>query len=164
MPGGGKSTVGREVASRLRCPFVDCDKEVERQAGCTIAALFERDGESAFRDLEAQVLRDLIVSNSLGVIATGGGAVLRQESRALLAGRTRCVYLRAAPAFLWRRLGRDRRRPLLQVADPQARLREMSIVREPLYAEAAHDVIEIEGLTFERLVQTVLARIEGQIP
>jgi shikimate kinase len=161
MPGGGKSTVGREVARRLGRPFVDCDKEVEREAGCTIVALFARHGEPGFRDLEAKVLSALVDGDLPAVIATGGGAVLRQENRALLRDRTHCVYLQASPDFLWHRLRRDRRRPLLQVADPQEQLRAMSRAREPLYVETAHDVVEIEKLTFERVVETVLLRFVG---
>lgn len=159
MPGGGKSTVGREVARRLDRRFVDCDKEVELQSGCTIAALFERDGEAAFRDLEAATLAALVERES-AVIATGGGAILRESNRELLRRRTRCVYLRAGPDFLWRRLRRDRRRPLLQVADPEARLRAMSAEREPLYLETAAVVIDIEGLPFARVVEAVMRSVE----
>jgi shikimate kinase len=124
MPGGGKSTVGKELARQLGCDFVDCDKEFERRSGSTIVALFARDGEAAFRDLEAATLAGLIEEGA-AVIATGGGAVLRSTNRELLRERTRCVYLRAGPDFLWRRLRRDRRRPLLQVPDPQRRLQEL---------------------------------------
>jgi len=159
MPGGGKSTVGREVARRLHRHFVDCDKEVEVRSGCTIAALFERDGEAAFRDLEATTLAALVEAES-AVIATGGGAILRDANRELLRRRTRCVYLRASPGFLWRRLRRDRRRPLLQVADPEARLRAMSAEREPLYLETAAIVVDIEGLPFRRVVEEVLRRLD----
>ena len=159
MPGGGKSTVGREVARRLHRRFVDCDKEVEVRSGCTIAALFERDGEAAFRDLEATTLAALVEAES-AVIATGGGAILRDTNRELLRRRTRCVYLRASPDFLWRRLRRDRRRPLLQVADPEARLRAMSAEREPLYLETAALVVDIEGLTFGRVVDEVMRQLD----
>jgi shikimate kinase len=161
MPGSGKSTVGKEVARQLGGDFVDCDREIERRTGSTIAALFARDGESAFRDLEATTLAGLIEQDA-AVIATGGGAVLRSANRELLRERSRCVYLRAGPDFLWRRLRRDRRRPLLQVPDPQRRLQDMSAEREPLYLETAHIVVDIEGLSFDRLADTVLARLAGQ--
>src|SRR6478609_3760878 len=147
MPGGGKSTVGKEVARQLGCDFVDCDKEIEHRSGVTIAALFARDGEAAFRKLEAATLA-AVIEEGAAVIATGGGAVLRSTNRDLLRERTRCVYLRASPDFLWRRLRRDRRRPLLQVADPQRRLQELSAEREPLYLETARIVVDVEGLTF----------------
>jgi shikimate kinase len=162
MPGGGKSTVGREVARQLGWRFVDCDKEIERAAGCTIAALFARAGEAAFRDLETTTLAALVEAGP-AVIATGGGAVLRPANRELLRTRTRCIYLRAAPEFLWRRLRRDRRRPLLQVPDPRGRLREMSEERESLYLETAASVIDIEGLAFERLVDEVVHRSDAGV-
>jgi shikimate kinase len=158
MPGGGKSTVGKEVARQLGGDFIDCDEEIERRSGSTIAALFARDGEAAFRDIEERTLAGLIAQHA-AVIATGGGAVLRMSNRDLLRKQTRCVYLRAGPEFLWRRLRRDRRRPLLQVPEPQRRLQEMSMEREPLYLDTAHIVVDIEGLTFDRLVETVLVRL-----
>lgn len=161
MPGGGKSTVGKDLARQLGCDFVDCDKEIERRSGATIAALFARDGEAAFRDLEAATLAELIEQGA-AVIATGGGAVLRSANRELLRERTRCVYLRAGPDFLWRRLRRDRRRPLLQVPDPQRRLQELSAEREPLYLETAHIVVDIEGLTFDRVVDSILGRLASE--
>jgi shikimate kinase len=161
MPGGGKTTVGREVARQLGAPFFDSDQEIERGAGCTIAALFEREGEPAFRELEAKTLVGLTAAPP-AVIATGGGAVLRADNRELLHSRTRCVYLHASPEFLWRRLRRDRRRPLLQVADPRQRLLEMSTVREPLYRETAHWVVDIDRLPFAGVVEQVLGCVSGQ--
>jgi shikimate kinase len=159
MPGGGKSTIGKEVARRLGLPFVDCDKAIERHAGRSISELFEYGGESSFRDLESEILASLI-DEGASVIATGGGAVLREANRELLRTRTRCIYLQAKPGFLWHRLRRDRRRPLLQVPDPLARLHQMSVEREPLYLETARIVVSIEGLPFARLVDEVLQRLE----
>jgi len=161
MPGGGKSTVGKEVARQLGCDFVDCDKEIEHRSGATIAALFARDGEAAFRELEATTLA-AVIEEGAAVIATGGGAVLRSTNRELLRERTRCVYLRASPDFLWRRLRRDRRRPLLQVPDPQRRLQELSAEREPLYLETARIVVDVEGLAFDRVVDSILAHLASE--
>ena len=87
LPGSGKSAIGKEVARRRDVPFADCDKVVEQRAGCSITRLFERDGEPAFRELEADVLRELVAAGP-GVIATGGGAVLRPDNRELLAHRS----------------------------------------------------------------------------
>ena len=158
MPGSGKTTVGRAVAERLALRFVDCDNAIEARAGRSIAALFERDGEAAFRELESTLLREL-VSVPGTLVSTGGGVVLSRENRELLRTQTRCVYLRASHELLWRRLRRDRRRPLLRVADPEARLREMSAAREPLYEETATIVIDTQALTFDRLVDAVVRRI-----
>jgi len=158
LPGSGKSTVGKELALRLGALFVDCDKVIEQRAGCSIARLFEHDGEPAFRELEAEVLASLVNDGS-AVIATGGGAILRPDSRELLRTATTCVYLNASPDLLWSRLRRDRKRPLLQVEDAETRLRELSAQRDPLYREAATIVIDTQGLSFNGLVEAVLERL-----
>lgn len=163
LPGSGKSALGKEVARRLGVPFADCDREIEREEGCTIAQLFEHHGEAAFRDREAETLAALVDAGP-SVIATGGGAVLRADNRELLRTRTVCVFLNAGHELLWRRLRRDRRRPLLQVDDPEARLRELRAEREPLYRETAHVVVEVDGLPFDRLVEEIVRRVtrEGE--
>jgi shikimate kinase len=163
MPGSGKSTVGRELARRLGGNHVDLDQEIELRAGCSIATLFARSGEGTFRDMEAAVLAEFVDSGA-SVIATGGGVVLRPANRELLRTRSRCVYLRASNELLWRRLRRDRRRPLLQVADPQERLRAMSAEREPLYDETAAIVINTDGLAFNHLVDRVIERLHHEAP
>lgn len=141
-------------------PFADSDKIVEQRAGCSIARLFERDGEQAFRDLEAEALASLVAGGPL-VIATGGGAVLRAGNRELLRTRTTCIYLNAAPELLWKRLRRDRRRPLLQGENAEARLYQLAEEREPLYRETAAIVVDIQGLSFDRLVDTVLEKVRA---
>ena len=160
MPGSGKSTVGEEVARRLDVPFFDCDKVVEQRTGCTIARLFERDGEAAFRDLESAALASLI-DGGPSVIATGGGAVLRPDNRALLRTRSICIYLDAPAALLWKRLRRDRRRPLLQVENAEARLNELAEERGPLYRETAAVILDIDMLSFDRIVDTVVAHVKA---
>ena len=163
MPGSGKSTVAKAAAKQLDLPYADCDQAIERRAGCSIATFFDRYGEAAFRDLEQEVVR-MLVEEPVSVIATGGGIVLRQQNRELLRARTRCVYLRADHDLLWRRLRRDRRRPLLQVADPEQRLRDMSVERGPLYEQTASIVIDTDGLSFDRLVQEVVQRVQSDAP
>ena len=160
MPGSGKSAIGKAVARRLDLPFVDCDLSIEQQAGCSIAEYFERNGEDAFRNLEMETIASLVLSGP-SVLATGGGIVLRDRNRELLRTRTRCVYLCATLELLWGRLRRDRKRPLLQVADPQARLRTMFDEREPLYRETAEIVIPTEGLSFHRLVDDIVRRLRA---
>ncbi|MEO6896417.1 MAG: shikimate kinase [Caldimonas sp.] len=158
LPGSGKSAVGREAARRLDVPFADCDKVVEQRAGCSIARLFERDGEPAFRELEAEALAGLIEAGA-SVIATGGGAVLRTGNRELLRTRSTCVFLNAPIELLWKRLKRDRRRPLLQVDNAEQRLHQLAEEREPLYRETAAIVVDVAGLSFDRIVDTVVARV-----
>ena len=155
MPGSGKSAIGKATAKRLNLSYADCDHEIERRAGCSIAAFFAANGEPAFRDLESDLLAAL-VDDARSVVATGGGVVLRPVNRELLRTRTCCVYLRASSELLWRRLKNDRRRPLLQVADPEARLRQMHAERAPLYEDVAHVVIDTDRLPFARIVDEVV--------
>jgi len=136
MPGGGKSTIGKLLAKRLDLPFADADSIVEQSAGCSIASLFEREGEAGFRKREASVLREL-VERGPGVVATGGGVVLDPANRALLRDASVPIYLYASPPELWRRVRRNSRRPLLQVDDPYKRLCELFDVRHPFYGEVA---------------------------
>ena len=112
LPGSGKSTVGRQLARRLGVPFADSDHVIEQQLGCSIREYFEREGEDRFRDIEAAVLDDLTRHHE-GVLATGGGAVLRDENRSHLRGRGHVVYLRSTPEEVFRRLRHDANRPCL---------------------------------------------------
>jgi shikimate kinase len=162
MPGSGKSAIGKAAAKRLRLAYVDCDQAIERRAGCSIAAFFAAHGEPAFRDLESDVLATL-VDDAPSVIATGGGVVLRTTNCELLRTRTRCVYLRASSELLWKRLRNDRRRPLLQVADPEARLRQMHAERATLYEDVAHLVVDTDDAPFARIVDEVVRGVAGEI-
>ena len=158
MPGSGKSTIGKEVARRLGLPFADCDKAIEEREGCSVAHIFSRDGEAAFRQLEALALAEL-VEGGPGVIATGGGAVLSSDNRDVLRTRTLCVYLNVPLDVLWKRLRRDRRRPLLQVDDAEKRLRELAEAREPLYRQTAAVVVDTRGLSFDHVVDAIVQQI-----
>lgn len=131
--GTGKSTVGRRLARSLRRQFIDTDREVERRSGMSVADLFALGGEAAFRDIEADVVRDLAQRRG-AVIATGGGTLLRPGSRATL-GDSIIVALTATPEAI---LNRTRRhpRPLLSGADPLARIRVLLAEREAVYADA----------------------------
>ena len=126
LPGSGKSTVGRLLAGRLDIPFADVDHAIQDRAGMSVSELFSQRGEAAFRELESEVLQSLIAAGP-SVIATGGGTVLKPENRSLLKERTLAVYLEASLPELWRRVRRSSRRPLLQVADPQAKLAELYV-------------------------------------
>lgn len=159
MPGGGKSTVGRHLARRLGIDFSDTDTLIEQRIGCSIKAFFEQAGEARFRQIESEVLSEL-VSHSTGVIATGGGVVLDESNRALITQHTTCVYLRSSPEELFRRLRHDAKRPLLQVANPLARLREMHAMRDPLYRQTAHFVIDTGRPSVPTLVNMILMQLE----
>jgi shikimate kinase len=159
LPGSGKSTVGRQLARRLNIPFVDSDHAIEQRLGCSIRDFFEREGEERFRDVEAEVLDDLS-QRARAVLSTGGGSVLRPENRQRLHERGQVFYLRSSPEEVFRRLRHDQNRPLLQVADPLGRLRELFTLRDPLYREAAHYVIETGRPTVASLVNMIVAQLE----
>lgn len=158
LPGSGKSTVGRQVARRLDLPFTDSDHEIEQQIGCSIRSYFEHQGEAAFREVEAEVIARLCKQQ--GVLATGGGAVLRAENRANLRAAGHVVYLRSTPEEVARRVRHDKGRPLLQVADPLARLRQLFEERDPLYRETAHFVIETGRPSVATLVNMIVMQLE----
>jgi shikimate kinase len=159
MPGAGKSTAGRQLAHALGVSFVDADAEIEKSLGTSIRAFFEREGEAAFRDVEQEVIAQLI-GRGPQVIATGGGAVLREANRHALHAGSTVVYLRASPEELFRRLRHDTTRPLLQVADPLKKLRELFRDRDPLYRETAHFVIDTGRPSVATLVNMILMQLE----
>ncbi len=165
LPGSGKSTVGRQLARRLQLPYVDSDQVIERQLGCSIREYFEREGEARFRDVEEAVLDELTQTHT-GVLSTGGGAVLRSVNREHLRARCQVVYLNSSPDELFRRLRHDVNRPLLQVADPLSRLRDLHAVRDPLYRETAHFIMETGRPSVATLVGMIVAQLEraGLLP
>jgi shikimate kinase len=165
LPGSGKSTVGRQLARRLDIPFLDSDHAIEQRLGCSIREYFERQGEERFRDIETEVLAQLVLQGQ-GVLSTGGGSVLREQNRDLLRQNGQVFYLHTSPQEVFRRLRNDQNRPLLQVADPQARLRELLDVRDPLYREAAHFVIETGRPSVATLVNMIIMQLElaGHLP
>jgi shikimate kinase len=165
LPGSGKTTVGRQLARRLQLPFVDSDHEIERHLGCKIREFFEHNGEAAFRDVEAQIIEEL-TAGAPCVLSTGGGAVLREENRQHLKSRGKVVYLNASPDDLFRRLRHDSQRPLLQVADPQKKLRDLYAQRDPLYRQTAHFVIETGRPSVATLVNMIVMQLElaGVVP
>lgn len=165
LPGSGKSTVGRQLARKLDLRFIDSDHVIEQRIGCSIREFFEREGEEAFRDLEQLVVDELSCGDAC-VLSTGGGAVLRPANRQHLRERMGVVYLHSTPEEVFRRLRNDHHRPLLQVADPLARLRELHLARDPLYRETAHFTIETGRPSVSTLVNMILMQLElaGLVP
>ena len=153
LPGAGKSTLGRQLARRLRKPFVDADTELEHRLGVSIPTIFEIEGEAGFRDREEDVLADLTVLSNV-VLSTGGGAVLRPNNRMRLRANGTVIYLHAEPVTLWARLRHSRNRPLLQTDDPLARLAELYRQRDTFYRETATYIVESDRAEVMRLVRT----------
>ena len=152
--GSGKTTVGKVLADFLGCPFMDLDDLIVKKAGKSIPEIFAQDGEPAFRQLEARLLRQTVekyTENTL-VLALGGGAVTMPASAALLRDKTVCIYLRASLETLLSRLaGETAGRPLANDS-----LAERLAAREPIYEETAHVVIDTDGLTPDEVADEII--------
>ncbi len=161
LMGAGKSCVGRRLATRLGLPFIDADREIEQAAGCSIPEFFARHGEAAFRDGERRVIKRLL-GNPVHVLATGGGAFMDPQTRALVRERGISVWLRADLDLLLRRVLRRSDRPLLQVADPRRKLEELIALRYPIYAEADVTVDSDDGppeATVEKVIDALATHL-----
>ncbi len=158
LMGAGKSTVGRLLARRLSKRFVDTDHEIEKRNGVTIPVIFEIEGEDGFRRREQEVLADLAQEQGL-VLSTGGGIVLRPEIVKRYV--TMVLSSTSTPAqSCWRSAAKhDRSRPLLNVEDPLARLRQLHAVRDPLYREVAHAIVETGRGAPQQVVQAILSEM-----
>ena len=165
LPGSGKSTIGRQLGRRLSLPFVDSDHVIEQRLGCSIREFFNREGEERFRDIEEGILDDLSLRHQ-GVLSTGGGSVLRDINRERLKERGRVIYLRSSPEEVYRRIRHDANRPLLQVNDPLQRLRSLYEIRDPLYRDAAHFVVDTGRPSVSTLLNMIIMQLEmaGDLP
>jgi shikimate kinase len=135
MMGAGKSTIGRRLSARLRLPFLDADSEIEAAAGMSIPDIFEIHGEPHFRDGEARVIARLLDSGP-AVLATGGGAFMREDTRKRIGDKAVSVWLKADADIIMKRVKRRADRPLLQTADPAATVGRLIKEREPIYQHA----------------------------
>ena len=156
--GAGKTTVGRHLAELLGREFLDSDHEIERKTGATIPWIFEKEGELGFRQRESNVLNELTARPAL-VLATGGGAVTAPENRKFLKQRGIVVYLYTPVELQLQRTFRDKNRPLLQVEDPEQKLRDLLSQRDPLYREVADHIIETNQGAARELAQRILRLI-----
>ncbi len=161
LVGVGKTCIGKRLAQRLELPFIDADKEIEEAARCTIPEFFERYGEQQFREGERRVILRLL-DNPVHVLSTGGGAFMDPQTRAAIRERAISIWLRADLDLMLRRVSRRNDRPLLQVADPRAKLQELIDQRYPVYAEADITVDSMDGppdATLERVMGALAAHI-----
>ncbi len=165
LPGSGKSTIGRQLARRLGLTALDTDHVIEQRLGCSIREYFEREDEASFRDVEQAVIDDVTQTHN-GILSTGGGSVLRLANREHLHSRCQVVYLRSSPEEIFRRLRHDMQRPLLQVDDPLTRLRDLYAIRDPLYRETAHFIVETGRPSVANLLNMVIMQLElaGVLP
>jgi len=161
LMGAGKSSVGRRLAIRLSLPFVDADNEIETAAGMTIAEIFEMHGEAYFRSGEERVVARILDSGPK-VLATGGGAYMRETTRAMIAERGISVWLKAEFDVLMKRVRRRADRPLLKNDNPEAVMRTLMDERYPVYAEADLTVMSSE-IAHEAVVDEVVAALAGYL-
>ena len=162
----GKTTLGRLLAEQLGWDWIDADVEIERRAGKSIARIFAADGEPVFRDIEAQVIADLCRRDRL-VVAAGGGAPLRPESRQAMRAGGNVVWLTARPETILARMSGDAstaaRRPSLTGQDPREEIIQLLQRREPIYRESAHIAVDTEGRPPEELAAEIVERL-GLLP
>jgi shikimate kinase len=158
----GKTTLAELLARRLQWQWIDSDAEIERLAGRTIADIFARDGEAAFRDLESRIIIDLCGRDRL-VLAAGGGAAMREENR-LAMRRGKVVWLTARPETILKRMSGDastpQRRPSLTGQDPLQEIVQLLALREPMYRQAADLIIDTENRSPEELTAVILDRLD----
>jgi shikimate kinase len=141
--GAGKSTIGRLLSQELKFEFYDSDKVIEERCGADIPWIFDKEGEAGFREREVSVIEEMTGVSGI-VLATGGGAILREENRRNLASRGTVVYLCTSVEQQLSRTSRDRNRPLLQTPNPEQVLRSLFAERDPLYRSVADIVIETD--------------------
>jgi shikimate kinase len=161
MMGAGKSTIGRRMAARLRLPFVDADNEIEAAAGMSIPDIFEVHGEPHFRDGEARVIARLLEGGPI-LLATGGGAFLRDDTRARIRDKAISVWLKAEADVILRRVRRRENRPLLKTPDPAATIARLIEARHPFYAQT--DItLDSRDVPHEKIVDEGIAALFDHI-
>lgn len=159
LMGAGKTTIGRALAKKLNRPFYDSDQEIEARTGATIPTIFEIEGEESFRKREADMIRELSAIEN-AIIATGGGAAVRAETRACMKEFGTVIYLQAGVSQLLQRTSRDRNRPLLQTSNPRQRLEDLLRQRDPFYREVADMLIETGRGNISSIVNVIIQKIE----
>jgi len=160
LMGVGKTTVGRRLAKRLGRDFDDSDDAIEKASGRTVAGYFRDHGEAEFRAGEMRVIKRLLEQETPLVLATGGGAFIHPETRALLLEKATVIWLKGDLDTLMERVSRNNKRPLLQVADPRAKMRELMEARHPLYAQA-HIKVKIARGPHLRTVNRVIKALKA---
>lgn len=162
MMGSGKSTIGRRLGARLHLPFLDADHEIEiAHAGLTISEIFAQHGEPYFRDGEARVIARLLESGSC-VLATGGGAFMREDTRNRIRDKAVSVWLQADGDVILRRVKRRADRPLLQTADPAATIQRLIVERSPVY-QLADVAISSRDVPHEKVVDECVDAIQAYL-
>ena len=156
--GAGKTTIGRLISRSLNRKFYDSDKEIEKRTGVTIPVIFEHEQEEGFRNRESAMIEELCGKENI-VLATGGGAVLREQNRRQMSQCGHVFYLCAPLDQLVKRTAKDKNRPLLQTANREKTIENLLNVRDPLYRDVAHTVVETDNYTVKQVVASLLDMI-----
>lgn len=159
--GCGKTTLGKKLSYRERVALLDTDKMIEQKQDKTISEIFKIQGEEAFRQMETDCLKEIAGYMDRYIISVGGGLPLREENRKLLKELGCVIYLRAKPDTIYGRLKNDVTRPLLQGDDPEKKIREMLLVRGPVYEQAADAVVDVDEKGYEAILKEILKKAKG---
>lgn len=155
LMGSGKTTIGRKLATRLSCEFIDTDHALEVRSGVSVGRIFDVEGEAGFRQRETRLLKEL-ASTPGHVVSTGGGIILAAENRQCLEQNGVCIYLQANFGVLWSRLKDCKKRPLLQKSDPQEVIKQLLIERAPLYESVADITVKADQRSVNSTVTKIL--------
>ncbi|MFK5893219.1 MAG: shikimate kinase AroK [Pseudomonadota bacterium] len=158
--GAGKTTIGKQIASHLGCDFYDSDRVIEERTGVSIPLIFELEGEEGFRRRETEVLTELCNNQNI-VLATGGGAVLREENRKILQANSLVIFLNASLEQLFERTCRDRNRPLLQTKNPKQKLKKLLEERLAIYEQMSHIIVKTDNQSIHHTVNNILEKIDA---
>lgn len=160
--GCGKTTLGIRLSYRMKQPFIDTDKYIEKKQNKTIKEIFAEQGEMAFREIETNTLREMVDSKMKNqVISTGGGMPTREENHELLQELGVVVWLRVKPETVIERLKDDTTRPLLQGENPQGKIEELLSIREPLYTACADVIVDVDGKRVEQIMDEIFTKSGG---
>lgn len=159
--GCGKSTIGRLLSEKTGYEFMDTDLEIEQREGRTISSIFEKEGEEYFRNLETQVVEELLTKEKGMIVSVGGGLPVRSKNREILLQLGTVIYLKTKPETIYERVKEDTGRPLLQTEDPKKRIKEMMQDREEKYREASHYNLWTDEKNPEEIMEEILGLLKN---
>ena len=160
--GSGKTTFGKKLSIKLNYEFVDTDKYIEKKEEMTISEIFEKFGESYFRDLEKNTISEISVKSGF-IVSTGGGIIKNEENIKMLKKNGIIVYLKATPEQIYRNIGEDKNRPLLQNCDKMEKIKELLSERTPYYEKYCDVSVDVSGGTVNQITDRILKTLEGII-
>lgn len=158
--GSGKTSIGVRLSREIDLKFCDTDYVIEKNSKMTISQIFETQGEEYFRDLETETIKGFLSTLKDTVLSTGGGLPMRECNQKVLKELGLVVYLKASPSEIYHRLEHDTTRPLLQGDNPKDKIHKLMKIREPLYVQAAHVIIDTDDKTFDMIIEEIQSEYE----